>query len=78
MVDWKGRVVIDPGRVAGKPVINGTRIAVDFVIDLLACGWTVDEVLAEYDQLTSEDVRACLTYAAEAVKTRPLARTTNI
>ena len=53
-------------------------MAVDFVIDLLARGWTMDEVLEEYSDLTRDDIQACLAYAAEAVSTRPLPRATNI
>ena len=46
----------------GKPVIKGTRISVEVVIDLLACGWTAEQILKEYDHLTSDDIGACLAY----------------
>ena len=52
----------------GKPIIEGTRIAVEFVIDLLARGWTTEQILREYDHLTREDLQACLAYAAELVQ----------
>ena len=54
--------------VVGKPVIKGTRIAVEFVIDLMGRGWSVERILREYDHLTAEDIQACLCYAGETLK----------
>jgi len=62
-VDWKDRIIVDPKVLVGKPVIRGTRIAVEFVVDLLGRGWTTEEILREYDHLTPEDIQACLAYA---------------
>jgi uncharacterized protein (DUF433 family) len=62
------RIVIDPDVLVGKPTVRGTRIAVDFVLELLAQGWTEAEVLRNYPTLTSEDVRACLRYASRVLK----------
>lgn len=62
---WQGRIVVDPEILAGKPVIRGTRLAVEFVIGLLAQGWSEAEVLRNYPGLTSEDVQACLSYARD-------------
>ena len=59
---WQDRIVIDPAILAGKPVIKGTRLAVEFVIDLLAQGWSEPEILRNYPGMTSEDIQACLTY----------------
>jgi uncharacterized protein (DUF433 family) len=67
-MDWRERIVADPKILVGKPVIKGTRIAVEFVIDLLARGWTTEQILREYDHLTAEDIHACLAYAGELVK----------
>jgi len=67
-MNWHERIVIDPKVLVGKPVIKGTRIAVEFVIDLLGRGWTVEQVLKEYDHLTAEDVQACLAYAGEVLR----------
>ncbi len=64
-MDWRERIVIDPNILVGKPLIRGTRISVEFVIDLLGRGWSVEDVLAEYDHLKAEDVRACLLYARD-------------
>ena len=63
-MDWRERIVIDPDVLVGKPVVKGTRMAVEFVVDLLARGWTIPQVLQEYDHLTEEDIRACLACAS--------------
>ena len=65
---WQDRIAIDPDVLVGKPVIKGTRIAVDFVVDLLAQGWTLEQVIEEYDHLTAADVQACLAYASDVLK----------
>ncbi len=62
------RIVINPRVMIGKPVIRGTRLAVSFVLSLLASGVTIDEILKEYDGLTREDVLACLLFASEALE----------
>jgi uncharacterized protein (DUF433 family) len=67
-MNWQDHVTIEPQVLAGKPIIKGTRISVEFVIDLLARGWTTEQVLREYDHLTVEDVQACLAYASEVLK----------
>jgi uncharacterized protein (DUF433 family) len=67
-MDWHDRIVVDPRILVGKPVIKGTRIAVEFVVELLANGWTTEQILHEYDHLTPEDIQACLGYASEVLK----------
>ena len=67
-MDWKDRIIVDPKVLVGKPVIRGTRIAVEFVVDLLGRGWTTEEILREYDHLTPEDIQACLSYASDVLK----------
>jgi uncharacterized protein (DUF433 family) len=67
-VDWQERIVIDPKVLVGKPTIRGTRIAVEFVVDLLGRGWTPEQILKEYDHLTLQDIQACLAYASEMLK----------
>jgi len=57
------RIVLDPRILAGKPVIKGTRLSVEFVIGLMADGWTEAEILHNYSEITRQDVAACLTYA---------------
>ena len=65
---WQDHITIDPKVLAGKPIIKGTRISVEFVIDLLGRGWTQEQILKEYDHLTREDIQACLTYAGDVLK----------
>jgi uncharacterized protein (DUF433 family) len=61
------RMVLDPDVLAGKPVIRGTRLAVEFVIGLLADGWTEAEIIANYPGVAREDILACLAYARDAL-----------
>lgn len=61
------RIVLDPKILAGKPVIRDTRIAVEFVIGLLAEGWTENDVVANYPGLDHEDILACLAYARDSL-----------
>lgn len=60
MTTTKGRIVLDPAVLAGKPVVRGTRLSVEFVIGLLADGWTEADILANYPGLSHEDIAACL------------------
>jgi uncharacterized protein (DUF433 family) len=62
------RIVIDPKILVGKPIVRGTRIAVEFVIDLLSEGWTHEQILANYPHLAPEDITACLHYAGSMMK----------
>jgi uncharacterized protein (DUF433 family) len=64
-MQWQERIVADPSILVGKPVIKGTRLSVEFIIDLLAAGWRQEQILANYPNLTPEDIRACLAYASE-------------
>jgi uncharacterized protein (DUF433 family) len=66
--DWRERITVDPKVLSGKPIIKGTRIAVEFVLELLANSWTVEDILKNYPQLKREDVAAALKYAAEILK----------
>jgi uncharacterized protein (DUF433 family) len=61
---WPERIVVDPETLAGKPVIRGTRLAVEFILELLAAGQSEAEVLANYPGLVREDILACLSYAS--------------
>jgi uncharacterized protein (DUF433 family) len=58
------RIVVDPEVLTGKPVIRGTRLAVEFILELLAAGQSENELLANYPGLTREDILACLSYAS--------------
>jgi uncharacterized protein (DUF433 family) len=63
-VPWSERITVDPEILAGKPVIRGTRIAVELILQLLAAGQSENEILANYSGLTREDILACLSYAS--------------
>lgn len=63
------RIVIDSAILAGKPVIRGTRLFVDFVIGLLADGWSEADILNNYPGLSHEDITACLAYARDVLST---------
>jgi uncharacterized protein (DUF433 family) len=62
------RIVLDPAVLAGKPVVRGTRLSVEFVIGLLADGWSETDVLANYPGLSHEDITACLNYARDLLQ----------
>ena len=62
------RVVLDPAVLAGKPVIRGTRLSVDFVISLMADGWTEADILRNYPGLCHDDVTACLAYSRDILR----------
>ncbi|MBK9251783.1 MAG: DUF433 domain-containing protein [Proteobacteria bacterium] len=64
------RIRIDPNVCFGKPTIRGTRLWVSLILDLLASGVTADELIADYPQLTNEDIRAAMAYGAEAARER--------
>jgi uncharacterized protein (DUF433 family) len=53
------RIAIDPEVMVGKPVIKGTRLTVDYILNLLAHGATTEEITQEYEGLTEEDIQAC-------------------
>ena len=60
--NWKDRIVIDEAILTGKPVIKGTRLAVEFIIDLRAHGWSEAEILENYPHIGREDIAACFAY----------------
>lgn len=61
---WEDRIVIDEKVLVGKPVIRGTRLAVEFIIDLLHQGWSEADILRNYPGVTRDDILACLGYAS--------------
>jgi uncharacterized protein (DUF433 family) len=64
---WSERIVVVPDILVGKPVIKGTRLSMEFIVDLLAQGWSEREILRNYPGLTREDIRASLPYASAAL-----------
>jgi uncharacterized protein (DUF433 family) len=63
--EWQSRITIEAGKRGGKPCIRGLRITVYDVLDYLASGMTEDEILADFSELTREDIKACLAFAAD-------------
>jgi len=68
-MDWRSRIVADPNVLVGKAVIKGTRISVELVMDLLAKGYSPEQVIEQYDHVTREDIQACLAYAKDLIQT---------
>ena len=62
------RIVINPKVMVGKPVIRGTRLTVQHILNLLAHGESADEILQEYEGLTHDDILACIMFAAEIME----------
>ena len=67
-MNWQNRIVVNPAVLLGKPVVRGTRLAVEFIVDLLAQGWSEADILRNYPGLTHEDVLACLNYASSLLR----------
>ena len=66
-MSWQERISVDSNILVGKPVVKGTRLAVEFIIELLAQGWSQADILENYPGLTPEDIQACLKYASAAL-----------
>jgi len=66
-MNWRERITSDPDVLAGKPIIEGTRLSVEHVLELLENGWSEADILDSYPHLAPEDVRACLGYAREVM-----------
>jgi uncharacterized protein (DUF433 family) len=72
------RIVLNPKVMVGKPTVKGTRLTVEYILNLLAHGTTVGEVLEEYEGVTQEDIQACLLFATRSLENTsivPLAET---
>lgn len=71
-MDWRPYIHSDPGILLGKPVVKDTRLAVDFILDLFAAGWTEEQVLENYPILTPEALQAVFAFAAECMREEAL------
>ncbi len=71
-MDWQDYIHSDPEVLLGKPVVKGTRLAVEFLLGLLAAGWTQEQVLENYPTLTPEALRAVFAFTAEAMREESL------
>lgn len=68
MIDWTLHIESNPEKLFGKPVIINTRIPVDLILEKLAAGDTIDDLLQAYPKITKDDLTACLLFAADSVK----------
>ena len=71
-MNWQIRIIVDPSILVGKPIVKGTRLAVEFIIGLLADGWSESDILENYPGLTGEDIHACLAYASERLRSEKI------
>lgn len=67
-MEWNERITIDPKVLGGRPAVKGTRLSVAFILELLAAGSSERAILANYSQLSTDDIRACLRYASESLE----------
>ncbi|UJP66328.1 DUF433 domain-containing protein [Mongoliitalea daihaiensis] len=67
-MNWKERIVSDKNVLMGKPIIKGTRISIEFILDRLANGWSEEMILQSYPLLTKEDLLAVYSYLNDLVK----------
>jgi len=65
---YKERIEINPDVLVGKPIIKGTRISVEFILELLANGWDTEQILKNYPQLTKDDILAAIEYSLQILK----------
>lgn len=68
MIDWTLHIESDPEKLYGKPVIINTRIPVDLILEKLAVGEPIDDLLEAYPRITKDNVAACLLFAADSIK----------
>lgn len=71
-MDWRDYIHSDPEILLGKPVVKGTRLAVDFILDLFASGWTEEQVLENYPTLTPKALQAVFAFSAECMREEAL------
>lgn len=68
-MEWRQHIEVKPEVLVGKPVIRGTRLSVELILQMIAAGVSYEEILDNYPGLTQQDVQACVAYAAELVAT---------
>jgi uncharacterized protein (DUF433 family) len=64
-MNWKDRITVDPKVLVGKPIIRGTRISVELLMERLADGWSVEQIIESYPRVTREDVLAAIAFVTE-------------
>ena len=75
---WKERISSNPDVLAGKPVIVGTRISVELLLDCLASGWSISEVVEAYPNIAPADVLAALAFSADVMRRKPYITVTEV
>ena len=75
---WAKRIATNPDILAGKPIVAGTRISVELILDCMASGWSVDKVVEAYPHITPEDVSAALAFAADVMRRKPFVMVSEI
>jgi uncharacterized protein (DUF433 family) len=68
MTNWKSHITVDPDVLVGKPIIKGTRISVELLMDRLADGWTIEQILESYPRVSREDVLAAIAFVTEVFR----------
>ena len=71
-MNWHEHITADPAVLVGKPVIKGTRLAVEFILELIAEGWSEADMLRNYPGLTREQILACVAYAKDRLSDEKL------
>ncbi len=67
-MDWREHIHSDPEILSGKPIVKGTRLSIDFLLELFANGWSEEQVLESYPNLTRDSLRAVFAFAAESTR----------
>ncbi len=67
-MNWRDQIHVDPNVLAGKPVVRGTRLSVDFILGLLAAGWTLEEIMENYPSLPPDGLRAIFAFTEDPVR----------
>jgi uncharacterized protein (DUF433 family) len=68
MTEWKDRIVVDPEILVGKPIVKGTRISVELIMDRLGDGWTLEDITAAYPRVTRDDILAAIAFVTEVFR----------
>ncbi len=68
MTEWRNRITVDPAVLVGKPIVRGTRISVELLLDRLGDGWSVEQILDAYPRLSREDVLAAINFVSEVFR----------
>jgi len=68
MIDWQEHIHSNPGTLNGKPIVKGTRLSIDFILGLFAEGWSRDQVLKNYPNLSDASLKAVFAYTAESMR----------